>query len=48
MKRLSFKAKCPKCGSFNLTRVKRTWWERLIPFSKRMLCYDCHRRFISF
>ena len=38
--------KCPDCGHEDLYRIPRKWFMRLIPFTKRYYCKDCHSNFM--
>ncbi len=37
---------CPECKSQQFYRVKRPWWMRLLPGSRRYQCADCKTLFL--
>jgi len=38
--------KCPDCKHDDIYRIPREWYMRLIPFTKRFQCKNCHSDFV--
>lgn len=43
---VTFKKRCPCCGKISFYRIRREWWMRLIPGTKRYYCLECREKFI--